>query len=199
MSSTKRRSTVHDLASLRLHPDGSKVSNSGSNVELKKSRHTTKDTRGNWIAHDAAGFNRVKTRRSANKDARSQPEEEIGEDEGEVDEAAPGPSDVARGKQKAVEANDDEEDGSYSPKDTRARKRKAFADDFTFLGSSTNATLASLPSSGVAESTEQNTFDSSLLPPPSSVSRTVCVTSCYCHTFVGFAEMRTLLCKQLLY
>ena len=168
MSSTKRRSTVHDLASLRLHPDGSKVSNSESNVQLKKSRHTTKDTRGKWIAHDAAGVNRVKTRRSANKDARSQPEEEIGEDE-----AAPGPSDAARGKQKAVEANDDEEDGSVSPKDTRARKRKAFVDDFTFLGSSTKDTLASLPSSGLAVSTEQNTFDSSLLLPPSSVSRTV--------------------------
>lgn len=54
-----RLSTVYDLGSLRLHPDGTRVAQSSKNLRTKKSTSTVRDARGNWIAKDAAGSTKV--------------------------------------------------------------------------------------------------------------------------------------------
>ena len=64
-ASTRRRSTVHDLSTLRLHPDGSRVAiHSPTRVDLRSSRmrNTGRDTRGNRVARDAAGLGAVPKR-----------------------------------------------------------------------------------------------------------------------------------------
>ena len=80
MSSSKRRSTVHDLASLRIHPDGTRVSTS-RNARQRKDKHARQDRHGNWVAQDAGGIGRVKTRRAAAKEAGKVSEEEGEEEE----------------------------------------------------------------------------------------------------------------------
>jgi hypothetical protein len=64
-STSQRRSTVHDLATLRLHPDGKRVSiTSPPRVGLNTSRrhNVGYDTRGNRNARDAAGVGLVPKR-----------------------------------------------------------------------------------------------------------------------------------------
>jgi hypothetical protein len=55
-----RRSTVYDLAALRLHSDGTRVQ-----APTRKNRNVTRDARGNWIAKHGAGSWNVKKRRRA--------------------------------------------------------------------------------------------------------------------------------------
>ncbi|KAI0092103.1 hypothetical protein BDY19DRAFT_990844 [Irpex rosettiformis] len=156
----KRRSTVHDLASLRLHPDGSKIANSESNFQLRKAKRATKDTRGNWIAHDAGGLDCVKTRRATKKT--QDRTEATGVDGGNEGEAGSSLSAV----DKDMEANEDgvHEDGEYIPKDIRAKKRKAFIGDFAFLEGPASSTPDIIP----RPSTEESSYERILLPPPSS-------------------------------
>lgn len=69
--SAKRRSTVHDFSTLRLHPDGSRVAiNSPPPATLcdSRTRNTGRDTRGNRVARDAAGLGVVPKRMVIRKD-----------------------------------------------------------------------------------------------------------------------------------
>lgn len=50
-----RLSTVYDFASLRLHPDGSRVNQTSRNFHPRHARVSAQDARGNWFARDAAG------------------------------------------------------------------------------------------------------------------------------------------------
>jgi hypothetical protein len=64
-ASARRRSTVHDFSTLRLHPDGSRVAiHSPARIDLRDSRmrNTGRDTRGNRVARDAAGLGAVPKR-----------------------------------------------------------------------------------------------------------------------------------------
>lgn len=64
-ASAKRRSTVYDFSTLRLHPDGSRVAiHPPARIDLRdpRMRNTGRDTRGNRIARDAAGLGSVPKR-----------------------------------------------------------------------------------------------------------------------------------------
>ncbi|KAH9942599.1 hypothetical protein B0H21DRAFT_780007 [Amylocystis lapponica] len=107
--SSRRRTTVHDLAALRLHPDGSRVPNSQNNLQ------------GNWIAQDAGGLGTVKKRRSAHKD------QDI--EEGESFDLAGGDDEIGESSQRRHdEVVDEALEGN-----TRGRKRRRFHDDLGFL------------------------------------------------------------------
>lgn len=119
MSFSKRYSTVHDFASLRLRPDGTRVTRKQADGKSQKyPTHTVKDHRGNWIAQDAGGTGRVKTRYAARQDV----DGEEGEDEELKGENVAGPStvNVDKGKGRALEED---------LKDPRAKRRKLFAED----------------------------------------------------------------------
>ena len=89
-----RRSTVYDFADLRLHPDGSRTT----------SKHSTVDTRGNWIATDAAGLGQVPKRR---KIPAQEPTEGVTPEEVALEE---------------------------EPLNPRQLKRQKFTEDLSFLG-----------------------------------------------------------------
>ncbi|KAI0340823.1 hypothetical protein BDW22DRAFT_1333698 [Trametopsis cervina] len=127
MSGSKRRSTVHDLASLRLHPDGTKVANSDSNLQPRRAKYSTRDARGNWIAQDAGGLGRVKTRRSAqkNKDPESEDQESFGLS---VAEKGKG-----RATDNHAQEGQDLDEEEYVPRDARAKKKLTFQHDLAFL------------------------------------------------------------------
>lgn len=73
---TRRRTTVYDLADLRLHPDGSRVQQSSESNLRAGARHsasTVQDSRGNWVASDAGGSARVvKRKKVSTRKTRSQ-------------------------------------------------------------------------------------------------------------------------------
>lgn len=128
MGTTKRKSTVHDLSSLRLHPDGSRVGSSSSNVRPRSAKYVVKDLRGNWIARDAAGRGTVNQRRSRRLQSKDADEAEQDED----DDAEPRIPSEVKGKGKAVEGSNHFVE-EITRKDPRAVKRKLFADDISFL------------------------------------------------------------------
>ncbi|KAJ3553656.1 hypothetical protein NM688_g3491 [Phlebia brevispora] len=112
--SVKRKSTVHDYSSLRLHPDG------------------TRDRRGNWIARDAGGLGRVKQRWSnhaASDDHTPQTEED------EAGSSQPRTPAKDKGKGRATESPGYEETNcdKNELKDVRAVRRKLFVEDLDFL------------------------------------------------------------------
>jgi hypothetical protein len=64
-STSQRRSTLHDLATLRLHPDGKRVpiiSPPRVGPYASRRRNIGRDTRGNRMARDAAGLGVVPKR-----------------------------------------------------------------------------------------------------------------------------------------
>jgi hypothetical protein len=63
-STTRRRSTIHDFSTLRLHPDGTRVPMSPPRAGLhdSRSRNTGRDIRGNRVARDAVGHGVVPKR-----------------------------------------------------------------------------------------------------------------------------------------
>ncbi|RPD67459.1 hypothetical protein L226DRAFT_477930 [Lentinus tigrinus ALCF2SS1-7] len=129
----RRRSTVHDLAALRLHRDNSRVLNSDTNLSSRRAKYALRDARGNWIAQDAGGLGKVKKRRSA-----SQPDGSEDATEPEVDEegtedvrSSPSPS-KDKGKGRAQEDGRDEDDVLLNP---RAQKRRRFDEDLSYLES----------------------------------------------------------------
>jgi hypothetical protein len=70
-STARRRSTVHDYSTLRLHPDGSRVAiHSPARIDLRDSRmrNTGCDTRGNRVARDAVGLGAIPKRTVIRKD-----------------------------------------------------------------------------------------------------------------------------------
>lgn len=195
MSGNKRRSTVHDLTSLRLHPDGTKVKNAETNLKPRKAKYATKDAKGNWIAQDAGGLGRVKTRRMAAKQVRSG--DEAQEHHLETKDGLPA---VAKGKHRAVETDFDvelEEDDEYVVKDSRAKRRKAFAGDLGFLNSQ-DASFASTRANSVASDEDATASAVNRLSLPSSVSSQVRTTRSTSRLSVGLAQMHSLFCECLL-
>ncbi|KAI1795002.1 hypothetical protein LXA43DRAFT_1080308 [Ganoderma leucocontextum] len=138
---TRRRTTVHDLAALRVHRDGSRVANSDTNSSSRRAKYTVRDARGNWVAKDAGGLGTVKLRPTASQPEGEQDEdgggselevdeelmEEEEEEEEEEDRASPK---VDKGKGRARESEDEEEGIAVN---TRAQKRRRFEEDFSYL------------------------------------------------------------------
>lgn len=154
--SIRRRSTVHDLASLRLHPDGSRVQPSssgerkthsarGSTGGHRPSRNTGYDIHGNRIALDAGGSAAIKQHKGA---ASRDLEEVDGEASGRLEDVGRRPhretDTVADPKEKShprrrtrrpSEAGESasSSDGVETVKGQRAKKRRKFYEDFPFL------------------------------------------------------------------
>ena len=95
--STRRLSTVHDLASLRLHPDGTRVQNNDKNLRIRASKYAARDSKGNWYARDAGGTGQVKQRF-----AKSRREDAEEEESSAAEEAN------SKGKQRAGSESEDE-------------------------------------------------------------------------------------------
>ena len=168
MSAIRRRSTVHDLASLRIHPDGSRVQNIASanitvdteeglnhhqrtTVNLTSRTRTTavRDTRGNWIARDAGGCATVKQKPTINnrKGKEHLDDEEELDLDGQLVEASQ-PSSEGEGNHEEF-------------KDERANKRTKFLHDYTFLDGK--------PIVDAEEPRSWSTANTINLPAPSSV------------------------------
>ncbi|THH06620.1 hypothetical protein EW145_g3953 [Phellinidium pouzarii] len=189
--SIRRRSTVHDLASLRLHPDGSRVQNNGlcdrqidgTNTRTSRlAKYTARDAQGNWIARDAGGLGAVKQRKSGKsrvggrekgkgKDVAMEDREsfDLGifvPDEGSEQRRSPDSLDVHEGSSQS----DDRKD--IVVKDARAKKRRRFYHDFSFLGvphSSSPAAPLLASSADAGPSFEPiPLYDQTFLPMPSS-------------------------------
>jgi hypothetical protein len=122
-SMTRRRNTVHDLAALRLHPDGSRV----HTIE-RQSKCVAKDPRGNLIALDAGGSGTVKKRRRVPHSDDEQEKIDI-DNIGSASEQEGHDLDSGnKSKQKGI---------GESPvkfvKDPRAKKRQKFYEDIEFV------------------------------------------------------------------
>ncbi|KAI0832876.1 hypothetical protein BC628DRAFT_1309391 [Trametes gibbosa] len=162
---TRRRSTVHDLAALRLHRDGTRVLNSDTNLSSRRAKYAAKDSRGNWIARDAGGLANIKQRRSASRPAERGEILESGEDEGPAEDAPSSPR-MDKGKGRAREDSVSEEETELIP---HARKRRRFDEDFNYLTSASASALVP-PTEGekaVLRGDEQKPA-SGALPVPSS-------------------------------
>lgn len=122
---SRRRSTVHDAAALRLHPNGVRVNHVVQNVwrsatpaTVKTPTHAQRTSRGNWIATDAGGHGRVTKRRKVSTGHSKDPNV---------------------GESIAAEAEDDADAGQLEEipvktyKDARAKRRVAFENDYSFL------------------------------------------------------------------
>ncbi|KAH7926803.1 hypothetical protein BV22DRAFT_1118678 [Leucogyrophana mollusca] len=127
--SIRRKSTTHDLATLRLHPDGSRVQQSSNNVKHRTAKYAVEDARGNWIARDAGGHGTVKKRKNVGISAEELDREDIGlSSDGEIRHRSRSNS---KGKRKEPEGSDEDEDNGM--RDPRARKRRSFIRDLSFL------------------------------------------------------------------
>ncbi|KAI0677702.1 hypothetical protein C8Q78DRAFT_105946 [Trametes maxima] len=130
----RRRSTVHDLATLRLHRDGTRVLNSDTNRSSRRAKHAIRDARGNWVAQDAGGLGNVKQRRNV-----PQPSEDNASESDDADIADDPPSPrTDKGKARAHEELDSEVEHDLNP---RARKRRRFDEDFGYLASHSSPAL----------------------------------------------------------
>ncbi|CDO77197.1 hypothetical protein BN946_scf184747.g10 [Trametes cinnabarina] len=127
---TRRRSTVHDLAALRLHRDGTRVLNSDTNLSSRRAKYAVRDARGNWIAHDAGGLGNVKQRRSASQMNREDEADADADERESADDVPPTPSrDKGKGR-----AREDEGSGVDEVLNPRAKKRRRFDEDLNYLG-----------------------------------------------------------------
>ena len=188
--SVRRRTTVHDLASLRIHPDGSRVQSSrirsdelnssapNKNLRPRRAHYVGRDAKGNWVAADAGVKLSVKAFKAGTKrkGIADSSDEEIRMD---LDQ-------------------DEKQDVKGGVKDARAKKRKMFYEDYSFLeNTSTQAgpsrsVSRSLPPS--AQAAVQSEFDV-----PSSVSNTMIhhLIETYGRC-LGVSQMHSPLCQQLL-
>ena len=115
--SARRRSTVHDFSTLRLHPNGSRVAiHSPARIDLRDSRmrNTGHDTRGNRVARDAAGLGAVPKRTVIRKDDNGNEDDDDDEDE-------------------------DTEIRKTKPRMPLRRKRRRIDENVDFLGDSRNS------------------------------------------------------------
>jgi hypothetical protein len=150
MPAAPRRTTIHDLAALRVHPDGTRVLPPPIAALIpRKSHQTIKDVRGNWIAHDAGGVGGIKRNKKKVTDEDEGDREEIqfSDEERDGEETGSRKKNKGKGKEKDTGVRS-------SPKDPRTRKRRRFEHDLGFLEPSVTTTPAEVPES---------------LPPPSSV------------------------------
>lgn len=127
-SMARRRNTVHDLANLRLHPDGSRVHNTD-----RQSKYLALDARGNRIAVDAGGSGRVKKRR------RAQSVEEEGEDQEDIDIEKSELSNEQSNSDSGSKLRSKQKEKEKSLKDPRAKKRHKAQDNQAFFESETHA------------------------------------------------------------
>jgi hypothetical protein len=109
---SNRRTTIHDLTSLALHPTGSRAQPHQTNA--------LKDARGNWIAKDAGGWGAVPKRPGT-----TSVESDDDDDEQEGEDSEGGAKDKGKGKGKGKAKQLDE--------DSRARKRRKTSHDIDFL------------------------------------------------------------------
>lgn len=169
---------MHDLASLRLHPDGSRVQNIASSsvsaevpVELTSARAsantrtrlqvvktTVRDAQGNWRARDAGGRATVKYKRRVKKVVGkgaegSNSREELDSNHG------------TREHSLDLDGETEGEEGSQGVKDPRAKKRMKFLHDYSFLETNSSPQLG-LPGPSNLSHSVTDSFD---LPVPSSV------------------------------
>ncbi|KAH7912947.1 hypothetical protein BJ138DRAFT_1082582 [Hygrophoropsis aurantiaca] len=130
--SIRRKSTTHDLATLRLHPDGSRVQQTSNNVKSRVAKYSVEDSRGNWVARDASGQGIVKKRKTANIS-----NEHLEEDEFELsdDDKRSRSRSKSTAKRKVVTQEEDEKmsDMESEIRDSRAKKRRSFVRDLNFL------------------------------------------------------------------
>ncbi|KAF9236198.1 hypothetical protein BU15DRAFT_77171 [Melanogaster broomeanus] len=130
--SIRRKSTTHDLATLRLHPDGSRVQQSSVNARHRTAGSTVVDSRGNWIARDAGGQSSVKKRNvSAPADDGEGEHIELPSDE----ESGKRARSNGKRKQRARDSRPPDEDSSDEPEhlNTRTKRRLYFTHDYSFL------------------------------------------------------------------
>ncbi|PAV21432.1 hypothetical protein PNOK_0405900 [Pyrrhoderma noxium] len=144
---SRRSANLHDLTSLRLHPDGSRVkaeaepktsrkrdkstAETGKNRSLRLAKYTTTDYLGNWIANDVSGSVHVKQKYN-----RKRPED---------DHASRSYSDLENAQTEKIE---------YNSENRRTRKRRKFLEDLSFLDAPTSYHDTSSPispGSGEAE------------------------------------------------
>ncbi|KAI6100154.1 hypothetical protein F5141DRAFT_1051669 [Pisolithus sp. B1] len=144
--SLRRRSTTHDLATLRLHPDGSRVQHTSVTARPRTSKYTVVDARGNRFARDAGGASSVKKRRKVDIVTDGQERETIRlSPEGDGDDGAvlvrrrhrrakskgEGKHDADEGENR--EDGDEDRVTDHERLDTRTRRRLSFLQDFSFL------------------------------------------------------------------
>ena len=193
----RRRSTVHDLASLRLHPDGSRVQAlrnespsddpgpSSKSVTNRLARFTSSDTQGNRIALDAGGAVLIKHRTSKKirvSGRRRRRGKKLAEDspepsEGSVDRMDPRES--SQPEHPPASEVHMEGDGLTALKDNRAKKKRRFYDDFSFLDAPSRSSPGVLVADGPSPSGLSASQDADMqgryphnktpLPVPSSV------------------------------
>jgi hypothetical protein len=174
-STARRRSTVHDFSSLRLHPDGSRVAiHSPARVDLRDSRirNTGRDARGNRVARDAAGLGAVPKRIVMRKD-----DDDDNDDNDDND-------------------GEDIEIRKTKPRMPLRRKRRRIDEDVEFLGDSRNSARCTADAAIVKSEESMN------WPVPSSVRYPADFFFFYIrlpyHSYIGLAEMRALLCEPVL-
>ncbi len=103
----RRQTTLFDLSSLRVHPDGTRVDQTDYNLRVKRHARAARDAHGNWMAHDAGGSVAVK-RRLKQKEGKQ------------------GGTDISK------DSSDEEEQVAQALK-PRAAKRQKFSQDYSFL------------------------------------------------------------------
>nr|VWP01992.1 Uncharacterized protein [Ganoderma boninense] len=164
----RRRTTVHDLAALRLHRDGTRVANSDSNSSSRRAKYTLRDARGNWVAKDAGGLGTVPLRPTVSQPPEDEQDDDGGGSELEVDGQLAEEEGVFpkadKGKGRARESGDEEGEIAV---DSRAGKRRRFDEDFSYLDPGALPDLASAPS-GEDPHSHPAEEDSGTFPVPSA-------------------------------
>lgn len=154
-SNNRRRNTVHDLAALQLHPDGSRVGAPLVDRDGRAAKNAVRDARGQWIASDAGGGMAAVPKRPS---VRMAPPG-TGEGQGSESEHSDGEGVSTFPKRKR-----------RAPRGTRARKRQKAEDRLDFVqnaeavASSSRVTLDELGNAAGAP----NEFNSNLHSLPSS-------------------------------
>ncbi len=170
---TRRRTTVHDLAALRVHRDGSRVANSDTNSSSRRAKYTIRDARGNWVAKDAGGLGTVRLRPTASQPEGEQDEDGRGSEPPEADEelleeeAGRASPEVDKGKKRVRESGDEKVGVAVN---TRAQKRRRFDEDFNYLNPGASSVPVPAPSSEDPHS-QPAEEDSGTFPVPSAVGQ----------------------------
>ena len=169
-TNSRRRTTVHDVAALRVHRDGTRVANSDTNRRSRRAKYTVRDARGNWIAKDAGGLGTVTLRPGASQkekeDAEDDDASETGADEELKEEELRASQRKGKGKERAIESGD--EGGEDIAVNARARKRRRFDEDFSFLSPRASPALLPLQTSDPSQPHPERE-GSKTFPVPSSV------------------------------
>ncbi|PCH40744.1 hypothetical protein WOLCODRAFT_150773 [Wolfiporia cocos MD-104 SS10] len=134
---SRNRSTVHDLTALRLHPDGSRVNSTEVSRSLgaSKGSYAVCDSRGRWIATDAGGGGNVKVRYARPPSERGGRGDRVDLADDDDEDGGKGGSISSSGymgKGKGKQRDDPESE----VKGRKARKRKRFLADYSFLDGS---------------------------------------------------------------